>query len=118
MNFVELITSFSPLRFVSDWRRENTERENNRLQAMLKKAEIESAEQQNFRQIELAVKQEQFETVRLAIKEKLLTKQTLKDVLSLVAEENEVHHLGENHFSTSKPDECNTTVKLLPNSPQ
>lgn len=92
MSIIELIASFSPLRFVTDWRHENTEREKNRLQMMLEKAKIESAERQSFHQIESERQKEQHETIRVLAKEHLIRVRAVKDILALVADNDDTRN--------------------------
>lgn len=64
-------------------------REEIRLHALIEIAKIESAERQSVGQMELERKKEQFETVRVLAKEHLIRERTVKDFLTLVADNTE-----------------------------
>lgn len=53
MSFLELLSSFSPAKALSDWRHENTVREQNRQQAEIERQRIEAAHEEELRKIEL-----------------------------------------------------------------
>lgn len=99
MSFLELLASFSPAKVLSDWRHENTVREQNRQQAEIERQRMEAAHEEELRKIEL-------ERIRIENADKQQQRQT-----QLEEKKECLKFVTENHLSKTISKEM--VVSLL-----